>query len=113
MRQYVHLCSNETIHGVEFHELPDLKALGCDAPLVIDFSSNVASRRAGLEPRRPGLWRRAKNIGPAGLTIVIVRDDLLGHALGVCPSAFNYETVADNHSHVQRPAHLGHVTWRA
>ena len=41
---YVHLCSNETIHGVEFHELPDLQALGCDAPLVIDFSSHVASR---------------------------------------------------------------------
>lgn len=42
--QYVHICSNETIHGVEYQELPDLKALGCDAPLVIDFSSNVASR---------------------------------------------------------------------
>ncbi len=40
---YVHLCSNETIHGVEFHELPDLKALGSGAPLVIDFSSQVAS----------------------------------------------------------------------
>ena len=41
---YLHLCSNETIHGVEFHELPDLKSLGSDAPLVIDFSSHVASR---------------------------------------------------------------------
>ncbi|MDU7586685.1 MAG: aminotransferase class V-fold PLP-dependent enzyme, partial [Acidovorax sp.] len=41
---YVHLCSNETIHGVEFHELPDLQSLGSDAPLVIDFSSHVASR---------------------------------------------------------------------
>ncbi len=43
---YLHLCSNETIHGVEFQELPDLKALGSDAPLVIDFSSHVASRRS-------------------------------------------------------------------
>lgn len=42
--RYLHLCSNETIHGVEFHVLPDLKALGTDAPLVIDFSSHVASR---------------------------------------------------------------------
>ena len=41
---YVHLCSNETIHGVEFQELPDLRALGCDTPLVIDFSSHVLSR---------------------------------------------------------------------
>jgi len=42
--RYVHICGNETIHGVEFHELPDLKALGCDTPLVVDFSSHVASR---------------------------------------------------------------------
>jgi phosphoserine aminotransferase len=42
--RYVHICSNETIHGVEFHTLPDLKTLGCQAPLVIDFSSHVASR---------------------------------------------------------------------
>jgi len=41
---YVHVCSNETINGVEYHELPDLKALGCESPLVIDFSSHVASR---------------------------------------------------------------------
>ena len=41
---YLHICSNETINGVEYHELPDLRALGCDAPLVIDFSSHVASR---------------------------------------------------------------------
>ncbi|MNF02330.1 3-phosphoserine/phosphohydroxythreonine aminotransferase [compost metagenome] len=44
----MHICSNETIHGVEFHELPDLKALGCDAPLVIDFSSHVASQPRAL-----------------------------------------------------------------
>ena len=42
--RYVHICGNETIHGVEYHELPDLKALGCNAPLVVDFSSHVASR---------------------------------------------------------------------
>jgi len=55
--RYVHICGNETIHGVEFHELPDLKALGCDAPLVVDFSSHVASRpvnwsRVGLAYHR-------------------------------------------------------------
>src|SRR5690606_28625399 len=84
--QYVHLCSNETIHGVEFQELPDLKALGCDAALVIDFSSNVASR--ALDWSRIGLafGGAQKDIGPAGLTIVVVRDDVLGHALNICPS---------------------------
>lgn len=105
--QYVHLCSNETIHGVEFQELPDLKALGCDAPLVIDFSSNVASRP--LDWSRVGLafGGAQKNIGPAGLTIVIVREDLLGHALNICPSAFNYKTVADNQSMFNTPPTWG------
>jgi phosphoserine aminotransferase len=101
--QYVHLCSNETIHGVEFHELPDLKALGCDAPLVIDFSSHVASRP--VEWSRVGLafGGAQKNLGPAGLTLVVVREDLLGHALTVCPSAFDYKTVADNGSMYNTP----------
>lgn len=105
--QYVHICSNETIHGVEFQELPDLKALGCEAPLVIDFSSNVASRP--LDWSRVGLafGGAQKNIGPAGLTIVIVREDLLGHALDICPSAFNYKTVADNNSMFNTPPTWG------
>lgn len=104
---YVHLCSNETIHGVEFQQLPDLQALGCDAPLVIDFSSNVASRP--LDWSRVGLafGGAQKNIGPAGLTIVIVRDDLLGQALDICPSAFNYKTVADNQSMFNTPPTWG------
>lgn len=105
--QYVHICSNETIHGVEYQELPDLKALGCDAPLVIDFSSSVASRP--LDWSRVGLafGGAQKNIGPAGLTIVIVREDLLGHALDICPSAFNYKTVADNNSMFNTPPTWG------
>lgn len=105
--QYVHICSNETIHGVEYQELPDLKALGCDTPLVIDFSSNVASRP--LDWSRVGLafGGAQKNIGPAGLTIVIVREDLLGHALDICPSAFNYKTVADNNSMFNTPPTWG------
>jgi phosphoserine aminotransferase len=101
--RYVHICSNETIHGVEFHELPDLKSLGCDTPLVVDFSSHVASRP--LDWSRVGLafGGAQKNLGPAGLTLVIVREDLLGHALKVCPSAFNYKTVADNGSMYNTP----------
>ncbi|QKO21242.1 3-phosphoserine/phosphohydroxythreonine transaminase [Rhodoferax sp. BAB1] len=100
---YVHLCSNETIHGVEFHALPDLQALGSRAPLVIDFSSQVASRP--VDWARVGLayGGAQKNIGPAGLTLVVVREDLLGHALPVCPSAFDYKTVADNQSMFNTP----------
>jgi len=100
---YTHICSNETIDGVEFQTLPDLKALGSDAPLVIDFSSHVASR--------PVDWRRVgvafggaqKNLGPAGLTMVVVHEELLGHALDICPSAFNYKTVADAGSMYNTP----------
>src|SRR6202012_3689721 len=86
---YLHLCSNETVDGIEFHALPDLKALGSDAPLVIDCSSHILSRT--IDWSRVGLAFAGaqKNIGPAGVTIVIVRDDLLGHALPICPRAFN------------------------
>jgi phosphoserine aminotransferase len=101
--RYLHLCSNETIHGVEFHELPDLKALGSDAPLVIDFSSHVASRPVDWSRVGLAFGGAQKNLGPAGLTLVVVREDLLGHALAVCPSAFNYQTVADNASMYNTP----------
>ncbi len=104
---YVHVCTNETIDGVEFHKLPDLKALGSKAPLVIDFSSHVASRP--LDWSRVGLafGGAQKNLGPAGLTLVVVREDLLGNALSVCPSAFNYQLVADNQSMFNTPPTYG------
>lgn len=101
--QYVHVCSNETIHGVEFQELPDLKALGSQAPLVIDFSSHVASRPVDWSRVGLAFGGAQKNLGPAGLTLVVVREDLLGHALPICPSAFDYKTVADNASMYNTP----------
>ncbi len=101
--RYVHICSNETISGVEFHSLPDLRALGCDAPLVVDFSSQVLSRP--MDWSRVGLafGGAQKNIGPAGVTLVVVHEDLLGQALPICPSAFNYRTVADHQSMYNTP----------
>ena len=101
--EYVHICTNETIHGVEFHQLPDLKALGHDAPLVIDFSSHVASRPVDWSRVGLAFGGAQKNLGPAGLTLVVVREDLLGRALPVCPSAFDYKTVADNQSMYNTP----------
>ncbi|MBC7547528.1 MAG: 3-phosphoserine/phosphohydroxythreonine transaminase [Polaromonas sp.] len=100
---YVHICTNETIHGLEFHALPDLKALGCDAPLVIDFSSHVCSRPVDWFKVGLAFGGAQKNLGPAGLTVVVVREDLLGQALAICPSAFNYRTVADNDSMFNTP----------
>jgi len=101
--RYLHLCSNETIHGVEFHTLPDLQALGSDAPLVIDFSSHVLSRPVDWNRVGLAFGGAQKNVGPAGVTLVVVREDLLGHALPACPSAFDYKTVADNGSMYNTP----------
>jgi phosphoserine aminotransferase len=96
---YVHVCSNETIGGVEYHDTPDVGAV----PLVADMSSNLLSRP--VDVARYGLiyGGAQKNIGPAGLTIVIVRDDLLGQALPITPSAFDFKTVADNDSMYNTP----------
>ena len=97
---YVHICSNETIGGVEYHWTPDTG----DVPLVADMSSNIMSRPVDVS--RYGLiyGGAQKNIGPAGATIVIVRDDLIGQALPITPSAFDYRQQADNDSMFNTPA---------
>ncbi len=100
---YVHICTNETIDGLEFAQLPDLKALGSDAPLVIDCSSHILSRPVDWSKVGLAFAGAQKNIGPAGLTIVFVREDLLGGALPITPSAFNYQIVADNGSMYNTP----------
>jgi phosphoserine aminotransferase len=96
---YVHICSNETIGGVEYHWTPDTG----DVPLIADMSSNILSRPVAVS--RFGLiyGGAQKNIGPAGLTIVIVRDDLIGQALPITPSAFDYKQQADNDSMLNTP----------
>ena len=100
---YVHVCSNETIDGVEFQALPDLKAMGSDAPLVVDCSSHILSRPIDWSRVGCAFAGAQKNIGPAGLTLVFVRDELLDRALPICPSAFNYKTVADAQSMFNTP----------
>jgi phosphoserine aminotransferase len=100
---YVHVCSNETVHGVEMQELPDLAALGSKAPLIIDASSHIASRPIDWTRVAMAYGGAQKNIGPAGMTMVIVREDLIGHALPITPSAFDYKVVADNESMYNTP----------
>ncbi len=96
---YVHICANETIIGLEYHWIPDTG----DVPLVADMSSNILSRP--VDVGRYGLIYAGaqKNIGPAGLTLVIVRDELLGGALATTPSAFNYTVQAANDSMINTP----------
>lgn len=96
---YVHVCTNETIHGVEFSTVP---ALG-DVPLVADISSHMLSRPLDIA-RYGALYGGAqKNVGMAGLTVVIVREDLLDRATAICPSAFEWKTVAQNNSMYNTP----------
>jgi len=96
---YVHICSNETIGGVEYHFTPDVGGV----PLVADMSSNILSRPVDVSKFGLIYAGAQKNIGPAGLTIVIVRDDLIGQALPATPSAFDYKIVADNDSMYNTP----------
>jgi len=97
---YVHMTSNETIEGVEFHWVPDT----ADVPLVADASSHILSRP--FDVSRFGLIYAGaqKNIGPAGLTIVIVRDDLIGQAAPHTPSVFDYKVQAEADSMINTPA---------
>ncbi|CAG2143029.1 3-phosphoserine/phosphohydroxythreonine transaminase [Cupriavidus numazuensis] len=99
---YVHLCTNETIGGVEFHEVPDI---GQDKGRVVvaDASSHMLSRPVDWSRVQVMYGGAQKNIGPAGVTIVIVREDLLGHAHPLCPSAFNWRIVAEHDSMYNTP----------
>ncbi len=96
---YVHYTPNETIGGVEFPYIPDTG----EVPLVADMSSTILSRP--LDVSRYGVIYAGaqKNIGPAGLTVVIVRDDLIGHASGATPSMFDYKIHADSESMYNTP----------
>lgn len=96
---YVHVCANETIAGVEFNWVPETGTV----PLVADMSSNFLSRSIDID--RYGLIYAGaqKNVGPAGLTIVIVRDDLVGHLRPSAPSLFDYAAQAAAHSMVNTP----------
>ena len=95
---YVHYTSNETIGGVEFHWIPDT-----DVPLVVDMSSDILSRP--LDVTRYGLIYAGaqKNLGPAGLTLVIVREDLLGQPLPGTPTLYDYQIHAKNDSMYNTP----------
>jgi phosphoserine aminotransferase len=100
---YLHYTPNETIGGVEFNWIPNTG----DVPLVADMSSNILSRQVDVS--RFGLIYAGaqKNIGPAGLTLVIVRDDLLGQAAANTPTMLDYKIHADNDSMYNTPPTYG------
>lgn len=96
---YVHITTNNTIEGTAFSTLPDTG----DVPLVADMSSNILS--TPIDVSKFGLIYAGaqKNIGPAGLTIVIIRDDLVGQAPATVPTMFDYETHVKNKSSFNTP----------
>ncbi len=96
---YVHVCTNETIGGVEYHWTPDVGSV----PLVADMSSHILSRPVDV-PKYGVIYAGAqKNAGPAGLTLVIVRKDLLDRALPITPSAFHWKEQAEADSMLNTP----------
>lgn len=97
---YLHYTSNETINGVEFQDIPDDGGL----PLVCDMSSDILSRP--IDVSRFGLIYAGaqKNMGPSGIAVVIVREDLIGQAIKGTPSVFDYKQIADNGSMLNTPA---------
>jgi len=96
---YFHICMNNTIYGTVYHELPDTG----DVPLVADISSCILS--APIDVSKFGMLYAGaqKNMAPAGLTVVIIREDLIGKAMDITPTMFNYQIHADNGSMFNTP----------
>ena len=100
---YLHICSNETIHGVEIFDLPD----SFGVPLVVDMSSHILSRPINIEDYGVIYAGAQKNIGPAGLCIVIVREDLLEYASPLTPPVFHWKTQSREGSMLNTPPTYG------
>ena len=96
---YVHICTNETIGGVEIYETPNTGSV----PLVADMSSHILSRPIDVSKYALIYAGSQKNIGPAGLAIVIVREDLIGETIAGTPSMYDYKIHADNESMYNTP----------
>ena len=96
---YVHICMNNTIYGTVYHEIPDTG----DIPLVADISSCILSKPIDVSKFALLYAGAQKNMAPAGLTVVIVREDFIGNAMEITPTMFNYQTHADNGSMFNTP----------
>ena len=95
----MHYTPNETISGVEFGYVPETGGV----PLVADMSSSILSRPVDVTKFGMIYAGAQKNIGPSGLTVVIVREDLLGRARADTPHVFDYKAIADNQSMLNTP----------
>ncbi len=96
---YVHYCPNETVDGIEIFEIPETNGV----PLIADMSSTILSHQIDVSKFALIYAGAQKNIGPSGLTLVIVRDDLLGKAQAATPCIMNYKILADSDSMYNTP----------
>ena len=96
---YVHICMNNTIYGTVYHDLPDTG----DVPLVADISSCVLSKPIDVTKFGVLYAGAQKNMAPSGVTVVIIREDLIGKAMDITPTMFNYQTHADAGSMFNTP----------
>lgn len=96
---YAYICMNNTIYGTVYHELPDTG----DVPLVADISSCILSEPIDVSKFGLLFAGAQKNMGPSGVTIVIIREDLIGNAMDITPTMLNYQTHADNDSLFNTP----------
>lgn len=100
---YLHLCSNNTIEGTQFHEFPETGSL----PLICDMSSDIASRVLDFKKFALIYAGAQKNLGPSGVTLVIIRDDLLAACKAGLPTMFSYKTFAESKSLYNTPPVFG------
>lgn len=96
---YVYICMNNTIYGTVYHELPDTG----DIPLIADISSCFLSEPLDVSKFAMVYGGAQKNVAPAGLTIAIIREDMLGNARDITPTMLNYQIHADNGSMYNTP----------
>jgi phosphoserine aminotransferase len=100
---YLHICSNNTIEGTQFHEFPNTG----NVPLVADMSSDIASRHLDFKKFSLIYAGAQKNLGPAGVTLVVIRNDFLAKGNAGLPTMFSYKTHADNKSLYNTPPVFG------
>ena len=100
---YFHICLNNTIYGTKFAKLPETG----NVPLVADMSSCILSEPVDVTKYGVIYAGAQKNMGPAGLTVVIIREDLIGNAMDITPTMVNYQTHADNGSMYNTPPAYG------
>ena len=100
---YVHITTNNTIEGTAYSEIPDTGGI----PLVADMSSNILSEEMDVSKFGLIYAGAQKNIGPAGLTVVIIREDLIGNAKDICPTMLDYKTHSENDSLYNTPPTYG------